>query len=97
MMTKLICSIAILFTLCVAFWLGHRLATIRAQVAITQGPWSDDVLPALHSVSSAKVKIHRGDTNILSELDQTEHHLERMSEWMQKWSQNSQQPTKRDK
>jgi hypothetical protein len=64
-----------------AFWLGHSTATEYARVSIISGPYSDDYGPALQAIEEARKKIQKGDSGVLSDLQQAEYHLQKAQSW----------------
>ena len=64
---------------------GWYLATLRAQVAILSGPYSDNYGPAHSAITEAKAKLQTGDTNVFEQLSAAELQIEHAQRWTKRF------------
>ena len=64
---------------------GWLCANHFTHVAMLSGPYSDNYAPALSAIAEARTKLQSGDTNVFSQLDAAQKHIEQAQQWTRRF------------
>ncbi|MES2475578.1 MAG: hypothetical protein V4640_07340 [Verrucomicrobiota bacterium] len=65
---------------------GFYLGLQQAKLAISANPYSDQLLPAHHELTTARKKLQAGDANVLDHIQKAETHLNNAEEWSRQFT-----------